>query len=128
MTSLWMDRLGGLASATCALHCLLMAFAPALVPLLGLSMLRGEAFEWGFFAFAIGFAVLAGGLGYRVHRTWWVLAGFGAGIAVLVAGRLGEALALFEGGAVLSILGGVVLVGTHAASTLRTRSCQVPCA
>ena len=61
-------------------------------------------------------------------RRVGVLAGFGLGILVLVAGRLGEALELYEGGAILAITGGSLLVAAHVASTMRTRACQEACA
>lgn len=124
MNSVWMDRVGGVASATCAVHCLALGFAPALLSVLGLGALAHEAFEWVFFGTAVVLAVLAATLGYRVHRTRWVLAGFGAGLLVLLAGRLGEALALYEGGAGLAILGGTLLVGSHLASLRRLRMCR----
>jgi len=105
-----------------------MAAAPALIPLLGLAFLADEAFEWTFFALAVGFALAAGYAGYRVHRTRWVLAGFGMGILVLLAGRLGEFLQVYEGGAVLAVVGGAILVASHGASTVQTRACGEACA
>lgn len=127
-TSLWMDRFGGFASATCAAHCLIMGFAPALISVIGLEFLANEVYEWAFFASAIAFAAAAALVGFRVHRTPWVLAGFGLGMMVLIAGRMGEALELYEGAGIVAILGGVLLVGAHVSSTLRTRSCQAECA
>lgn len=123
MNPVWMDRMGGVASATCALHCVTLAAAPALVSLLGVEFLRHEAFEWGFFALAIGFAVVAAVLGYRVHRTPWVLGGFALGIAILAAGRFGEALDLFEGSVVLAVIGGGVLIASHVASVRAHAAC-----
>jgi hypothetical protein len=123
-----MDRLGGLASAACAMHCLTMAFAPALISLVGLGFLADESFEWGLFVTAVGFAFAAAIFGYRVHRTWWVPAGFGIGILVLMAGRLGEAMQLYEGGAIVAITGGSLLLTTHVASAVRTRACREACA
>ena len=127
MNTLSLDRLGGVASATCALHCLLLTLAPALVTLLGVEFLAHEVFEWGFFATAVTFAVVAAALGYGVHRNPWVLASFGAGVVVLVAGRLGEALDLYEGAVVLAVTGGLVLVASHVFSARQTRACQGAC-
>ncbi|MEM1414225.1 MAG: MerC family mercury resistance protein [Myxococcota bacterium] len=123
MTRVALDQLGGVASATCALHCVVMSFAPALLPLLGLGVLAGEAFEWGFFALAVVVALAAAALGSREPK---VLAGFAAGIGVLLAGRLGEAFGLVEGPA-LPILGGTILVATHVLSARRTLACREPC-
>ena len=114
--SVWLDRFGSLASLTCALHCGLFAFAPAAVALLGLDLLAGESFEWGFFVAALLFALLACVVGYRAHRRVGVVAGFVVGAGVLSLARLGEAFELFEGGAWVAVAGGVVLVGTHIAN------------
>tara|TARA_B100000029_G_scaffold397403_1_gene395684 strand:- start:205 stop:582 length:378 start_codon:yes stop_codon:yes gene_type:complete len=122
-----MDRTGSVASATCAAHCLILSAAPALLSLLGLEFLRHEAFEWGLFGLALSVAALAAGLGYRVHRSPWVLGSFGAGMAVLLAGRLGEALALYEGAGLLAILGGLLLVVCHLRNIGSIRACKASC-
>ena len=124
MDMVWMDRLGGVASATCAVHCLVLSFAPALVALLGLELFADELFEWAFFGTALVFALLAAVVGYSGHRTWWVAAGFGVGMGTLIAGRLGEALELFEGGGVVSIVGGALLLASHLASLRCTAACR----
>ena len=72
-------------------------------------------------AAAVSFALAAAVISYQSSRTRWLLAGFGAGIIVIVAGRLGEALALYEGGAALSVLGGVLLAASHVASIRQAR-------
>ena len=46
-----------------------------------------------------------------------LMSGFALGIFMLVLGRSAEALSLFEGGGILSILGGAVLFGSHFYST-----------
>jgi hypothetical protein len=122
-----LDRLGGVASASCAAHCLTMSLAPALVAFLGAEFLASEALEWGLFVAAVVFALAAAGLGFRVHRDVRVLAGFGAGLAALTAARLGEALDLFEGTLVLAVLGGGALVASHLVSARQTRRCRASC-
>lgn len=128
MNPVILDRMGSLASASCALHCLTLSIAPAIVAVLGLDFLANEAVEWGLFGAAVGFALLAAGLGYRVHRNRRVLGGFGVGLALLGAARLGEAMALFEGTLVLAVLGGAVLVTSHVMSSRCTRACREGCA
>lgn len=120
----WIDRAGSVASAACAVHCGLLSLAPALAAVLGLEFLAHEAFEWGFFAVAVGFAAVAAIVGYRSHRRGWVAAGFVLGGLLLVAARLGEALSLFSGGEAVAIAGGVVLITFHAANTLPPLSHQ----
>jgi hypothetical protein len=88
---------------------------------LGISFLAHESFEWIFFTLAVVFALAAGLISYRTHRTWWVLAGFGVGVLVLLAGRLGEAFALYEGGAVLAVIGGALLATTHLVNLRQAR-------
>ncbi|MFK7929383.1 MAG: MerC domain-containing protein [Myxococcota bacterium] len=126
-TTGWMDRFGGLASLTCAVHCGLLAFAPAALTLLGLEVLEAEVLEWAFFAFALCFAGLAAALGFRTHHNFWVMGAFVAGIGLLVVARLTEALSVFDGGPVLAILGGLVLVGSHLVNTAQIKACQQPC-
>ena len=127
MDSPFLDRMGSVASASCALHCLTLSLAPALLGVLSIEFLANEAVEWGLFASAVVFAVLAAVLGFRVHRDTRVLGGFGVGLAALSAARLGEALALFEGTLVLAVLGGGVLVASHLASARQLRACRKEC-
>ena len=127
MRSNTLDRMGSIASAACALHCLVLTVAPAAVAVLGLELLREEAFEWGFFIAAAAFALLAAGLGFRQHRDARVLGAFGGGLALLTAARLGEALGLFGGTVVLAVLGGATLVASHWMNTARRRACTQDC-
>jgi len=120
----WIDRFGSVASAVCAIHCLLLSLAPWLISALGLGVLANESFEWAFFVFAVGFALAAAWWGYRLHRTWWVLTGFSGGLLLLIAGRMGEALSLYEGGGIVSVLGGGVLVISHILSMRQARVIQ----
>ena len=124
----WMDRFGTAASAVCATHCLILATVPAVASLAGLGFLAHESLEWVFFASAAGLAAVAAVGGFLVHRSGWVLGGFAVGLGLLVAGRLGEALALYEGGAALAVMGGVALAGCHLLSTRQVRQCQGTCA
>ena len=124
----WMDRFGTLASAACALHCLVLSTAPALFATLGLELLHGEIFEWGFFAMAMAMASLAAIFGFRLHRDSRVVGWFVVGGLVLMAGRFGEAGGLFEGAGILAIVGGFLLVISHFKNASCTRKCQEACA
>ena len=127
MNPLTLDRLGSVASASCAIHCLTMALAPALVAILGIEILASEAVEWGLFGAAVVFALSAAFFGYRLHRDTRVLGGFGLGLALLSAARLGEALDLFAGTLVLALLGGGLLVATHVLSSRWIHACSEAC-
>jgi hypothetical protein len=111
MNPFWPDRIGSVAGAACAAHCLVSSVASAI----GLGVLASEAVEWGFSTLAVGFAVVAAIHGYWCHRAAWVVAGFGAGVLVLLLGRLGEVLDLHESGVGLAVAG----AGLWVASDLR---------
>lgn len=128
MSSLALDRLGGIASSTCALHCITLSIAPAVVALIDLEFLRSEALEWGFFASAMLLGLLASALSFRAHQNTRILAGFGIGLGLLLAGRLGEAFHLFPGAGVVAIVGGLTLAGAHLQSLRHTRQCAADCA
>jgi hypothetical protein len=128
MSRPWIDQLGGIASAACTAHCLTLALAPALFPLVGLGFLVDGAYEWGFVALAAGAATAAAWLGHATHRTWRITAGFALGIGALLGGRLAEVLEL-RGGLGLALIGGCALVASHVANLRRCRSCwDSPCA
>lgn len=82
----YVDRVGAMASLLCAVHCALLPFVLALLPLIGLGFLAGHAFERGFVACA---TVLAGAsilVAYRRHRRPHALYLMVPGIALLVFG------------------------------------------
>jgi hypothetical protein len=62
------DRLGALASFLCAIHCALLPFVLAVLPLLGLGFLASHGFERGFVLFACVLALSSLVGGYRRHR------------------------------------------------------------
>lgn len=80
------DRVGATASMLCAVHCVLLPFVLALLPLLGLEFLAGHTFERVFVACA---AALASGsilTGYWRHRRPQALFLMVPGIVLLVFG------------------------------------------
>lgn len=80
------DRVGATASLLCAVHCALLPFVLALLPLIGLEFLAGPTFERMFVACAAALAAASIVVGYRRHRRpqalWLVL----PGIALLLFG------------------------------------------
>lgn len=117
----WLDRLGSMASGLCAVHCASMALLPAVGALVGGEL--NERFEWGFFSAAFTLAAVGAVAGYRAHGSAMVVTGFAVGLSLLSLGRAAEALALFEGGGVLAVVGGMVLVASHVRSLGCRRSC-----
>jgi hypothetical protein len=80
------DRLGATASFLCAIHCALLPFVLALLPILGLGFLADHAFERGFVLCACVLASAALISGYRRHHRplplWLAL----PGLSLLVLG------------------------------------------
>jgi hypothetical protein len=80
------DRLGALASFLCAIHCALLPFVLALLPVLGLGFLASHGFERGFVLFACVLALTSLINGYRHHRRSLPLRLALPGLALLLAG------------------------------------------
>jgi hypothetical protein len=119
----WFDRFGTGASAACALHCAILSFAPAVLPLIGLGILHDERFEWSFLAVAVLFAVVAAGFGHRVHGSWPITGAFALGVTALVSARVFEVSGI-EGGLWLALTGGAIVVGAHLFNLRRCRACH----
>ncbi|MGH8183660.1 MAG: MerC domain-containing protein [Rhodanobacteraceae bacterium] len=80
------DRVGATASMLCAVHCVLLPFVLALLPLLGLEFLAGHTFERIFVACAATLACASILTAYRRHRKPHALYLMVPGIALLVFG------------------------------------------
>jgi len=112
MKSIVLDSFGGLASITCFMHCLILSVVPSALSNIDLVATNNELLEWSFFSFAMVFALISAGFSFFKHRKMSVMLAFGAGISVLTMGRLSEVFS-FEGGGVLSIIGGFTLFAAH---------------
>lgn len=86
--SRWVDSLGSVGALLCAIHCALLPFALALLPVLGLGILASTGFEVGFVVFATALAVVSIRHGYRRHRAYHAMAFLVPGLVVLWAGLL----------------------------------------
>ena len=113
MLSIQIDRFGGVASAICALHCLTISLIPSLLSNVQFFSSYNEILEWGFFSFALFFALSSLLLHWKKHKNIIVFVGLILGVCLLTLGRMSEAMSLFEGGGVLSIIGGAVLFISH---------------
>lgn len=80
------DRVGATASLLCAVHCMLLPFVLALLPLIGLEFLAGHMFERIFVACAALLASASILTGYRRHRHSQALFLMVPGIALLLFG------------------------------------------
>lgn len=105
----WLERIATWLSAACAVHCLLVPVASALVPLVGVSTQASQLDEryedW------LHLLVVAGGLlsllvGYRRHREARIAAAMALGIALYLVGHAAESAWY---GVVISVVGGLGL-------------------
>lgn len=108
MSTSRLDGFGALVSASCAVHCVLAAVAPAL--LAGLGLLHSERAEWGLAGTAVVFGLLSAVIAYRKKRPLWLLLLFVSGVALVLFGRVAEE-ALGTGA--IAIAGGVTLAVAH---------------
>ena len=84
----WIDSLGSVGATLCAVHCALLPFALALLPVLGLGFLASTGFEIGFVLFATTLAVASIWHGYRHHRAYHAMAFLAPGLIALWSGIL----------------------------------------
>lgn len=80
------DRLGATASFLCAIHCAVLPFVIALLPLMGLEFLADHAFERGFVLFAAALATTTLVTGHRKHARRLPLMLAVPGVVLLVLG------------------------------------------
>jgi hypothetical protein len=80
------DRVGAAASLLCAVHCMLLPFVLAMLPLIGLEFLAGHTFERIFVACAAMLASTSLITAYRRHRKPHALFLMVPGILLLLFG------------------------------------------
>jgi hypothetical protein len=106
------DSLGSVGALLCAVHCALLPFALALLPVIGYGMLASPGFEKGFVLFATALAIASLWHGYRRHRAYHAFAVLVPGLAALWAGilvpaiheaRVSHAIAMSVGGALVAL-------------------------
>lgn len=111
-----LDRIGATASLLCAIHCALLPFVLALLPLIGLEFLAGHAFERIFVAGAAVLASVSILTAYRRHHRPQPLLLMVPGVALLVFGvavNLDVHVALHT---IAVVCGGVLVAGAHVAN------------
>ena len=80
------DRVGAAASFLCAVHCALLPFVIALLPLIGLGFLADHRFERVFVACAAALATITILTAWRRHRRLHALFLLVPGIVLLLSG------------------------------------------
>ncbi len=115
------DRIGTTASFLCAIHCALLPFVLAALPLMGLEFLADHRFERGFVLFACMLALVALVRGFRRHQQPLPLLLAIPGLALLVLGVTwaeSNATALHSA---LVTSGGLLLASAHFVNLRRSR-------
>lgn len=108
----WVDSLGTVGAALCAIHCALLPFALVLLPVVGMGILASAGFEIGFVMFATALAIASLWHGYRRHRAYHAMAVLLPGLIALWAGllipalhdsKLAHAVAMSIGGTLVAV-------------------------
>jgi len=108
-----LNRMGAITSTVCALHCALCALAPALLSVLGLSVLISHEAEWIFTILASIIAIAAAIKGYCQCESWKKPMMFVTGVLILLVARSTEALGINIPEVYITITGGSILVLGH---------------
>ncbi len=122
------DRLGATASFLCAIHCALLPFVIAALPLLGLEFLADHTFERVFVLFAAALATTTLVTGYRRHAYRLPLYLAVPGLALLVLGvtavDLDTQVVLHS---IMVTCGGLLVASGHAVNLRLTHRCGGVC-
>jgi hypothetical protein len=109
----WADLCGGLVSLICAIHCVAVSLAPALVATTGVPFLHDERVEHGIVCCALSLGGLAAARGFIRHRRPLVVGLFVVALMLLACGVAVEAAGIQAFGSGLSVFGGLAMVGAH---------------
>ncbi len=107
------DRVGATASLLCAVHCALLPFVLAALPLIGLGFLAGHAFERVFVVCAATLASASIVTAYRRHRRPHALFLMIPGIALLLFGVAIDINAHVALHTASVVTGGVLVASAH---------------
>ena len=107
------DRVGAAASFLCAVHCALLPFVIALLPLIGLGFLADHRFERIFVACAAALASITIVTAWRRHRKLHALFLLVPGIALLLAGIVIDIEHQEWLHTALVVCGGVLVASAH---------------
>lgn len=119
-----LGHVGSGLSLACAVHCLLMPFLIAVLPLVGLSFMAHGAFDLILIMAAILAAVANFCWGYRKHNKLspgvWIAIG-----SILFL--LGQFHALHAHHVVISVVGGVCFLASNLLNRKLCKSCETCC-
>lgn len=115
------DRTGATASLLCAVHCALLPFVLALLPLVGLAFLGGALFERLFVTGAALLAATSLTLAYRTHRRPHALFVMVPGVALLLFGIFTDVHAHVVMHTASVVTGGVMVACAHVTNLVFAR-------
>ena len=119
-----LDKTGMTASLLCAVHCAVMPMIITLLPLLGLGFLANDWLEWGFVGISAALGVASLCMGFRTHRSRRALWILGAGLALLVLGRIAEKNHMGVMGVPVVVAGGCTVAASHFLNRKMCASCH----
>lgn len=118
------DRLGIAMSIVCLVHCLVLPFAVALLPLFAVEWMQAGAFHGAMALALMPVALFAIVPGLRVHRRLSVAGAMAAGLSLLsTAAFAGQGWIAREWEVGLTLAGGAILVAAHAVNLALCRTC-----
>ncbi len=135
-TSLNWDKVGGAASFLCAVHCVLTGVALGALSAFGLEFLASKGTEIAFLSVALIAGAFAIASGIRHHHDRRIALLFLAGLALIVARHFlfphqhghgndhGHAHAAPLAATLMSVAGGLLLVGFHVVNSIRIHQCR----
>lgn len=121
------DRVGATASLLCAVHCALLPFVLAMLPLVGLGFLGGHAFERVFVVCAAVLASTSILAAYRRHRRPHALFLMVPGIGLLLFGVLVDIDVHIAVHTASVVAGGVLVASAHLANLALSRRRDLLC-
>lgn len=120
-----LDPWGMVASTTCAIHCVIVAVAPAVLAASGLGALISHEAEWAFTVVAAGLAVISAIIGLRAHNSLKIFAILMAGASILIASRFLEEWGAHGFGTVVAVFGSICVLVGHFQNLRACRSCEL---
>ena len=118
-----LDRVGVVASVTCAVHCALMPLLLAAIPGFGMSFFADERMEWLLFASVLVIGTVSLLPSYlRRHHDARPLALYGAGVAILLGVRL-QLVTSAPAETVFAVGGALLVACAHLLNLRRARAC-----
>jgi hypothetical protein len=82
------DKIGMISSLSCAIHCTIMPLVVTMMPIIGLSLLATEEFEWMLLIGSSVMGILSLCFGFKKHKSLKAFSFLSTGLALIVIGRL----------------------------------------